>query len=345
MKKIPENIIISRTDSIGDMILALPAAKILKDRFPGIKVAFMGRQYVRAVVEACIYADAFIDVEDFLSKEIFIDNKAPQAIVHLNTNKLNAQRASDIHILLRTGVAGRLYHWHTCNRLVWMHRKNSSLHEAQLNLKLLSPLGIKKIFSYEEITASYGLSKPEKLLPEYSSLISNNKYNIILHPKSQGNAREWPMQHFTALAEMLDTDRYNIFISGTANERKFIEPLFQKLGNKVTDLTGRINLGQFISFINHCDSVVTNSTGPLHLAAALGKDAIGIYPPLRPKHAGRWGPIGAKAKVFELSKNCSDCRNDKNNCACMNAIEPLSIKLFMDQLVKEKAFVLQQRQI
>lgn len=322
------------------MVLALPAAKILKDKFPGIKVAFMGRQYVRAVVEACVYADSFIDVEDFLSGKIFIDDKQPAAIVHLNTNKQNAERGVASGIPLRIGVAGRLYHWHTCNRLVWMHRKNSSLHEAQLNLKLLAPLGIKKVFSYEEITAAYGLSKFEKLLPEYSSLIANNKYNIILHPKSQGNAREWPLKHFISLAGMLDNDLYNIFISGTGNERKFIEPLFKALGNKVTDLTGKINLPQFISFIHACDGVVTNSTGPLHLAAAVGKDAVGLYPPLRPKHAGRWGPVGARAKVFELQKNCSNCRSDKENCACMNAIEPLLVKNYLDSLIKEKKAVL-----
>lgn len=343
MKKNPGTIIISRTDSIGDMVLALPAAKILKDFFPGIKVAFMGKQYVKAVADACEYADAFIDVADFHAQEILIDGKKPDAIVHFLTNKQNAERAKTLHIPLRIGTISRIYHLITCNRFALVRRKNSPLHEAQLNLKLLKPLGIKKNFSFNEIASSYGFTKFEALQHQYATLIHPGKFNIIIHPKSQGNAREWPLSHFINLIKMLDENLFNIFISGTENERKEIEPLFEEVRDKVTDIMGKINLAQFISFINACDAVITNSTGPLHLAAAMGKNAIGLYPPLKPKHAARWGPIGKNTKVFVHEKNCSDCRNDKNNCSCMIAIEPVMVKTYLNELAIEKFPVYQQQ--
>ena len=63
-----------------------------------------------------------------------------------------------------------------------------------------------------------------------------------------------------------------------------------------------MNLEQFIAFIAQCDGLVANSTGPLHIAGALGKDALGIYSPRKSINPQRWKPLGAKAKSFVLDK-------------------------------------------
>ena len=336
MKHIPENIILSRTDSIGDVILAMPMAKILKDKFPNITIALLGKQYTKAAADACIYFDAFIDVEDFLTNQITVNGKQPQAIIHLNTVSKIAKRAKELKILVRVGTAGRLYHWKTCNYLVHFSRKRSALHEVQLNLKLLKPFGITKSFSLKTIAGFYGLEKLQPLRNEYASLIKKDKFNVIIHPKSQGNAREWSIENFIALIQSLDADKYNIFISGTESERKFMQPLFDAVKNKVTDIVGRIPLEQFISFINECDALVANSTGPIHLASALGKDAIGLYPPLKPKHAGRWGPVGIKSQVFTLNKFCEKCKLAKDYCECINSIHPAIIKSALDKIMESK---------
>src|SRR5580658_791432 len=137
MKHIPESIIISRTDSIGDVILTLPMAKILKDHFPQIKIAFLGRAYTKPVIEAAVFIDEFIDISDFLTREILIGNQKPAAILHVFPVPEIARRAKKLEIPLRIGTTNRIYHWFTCNRLIRLSRRNSVLHEAQLNLKLL----------------------------------------------------------------------------------------------------------------------------------------------------------------------------------------------------------------
>ena len=75
-----------------------------------------------------------------------------------------------------------------------------------------------------------------------------------------------------------------------------------------------------ISFLNHADGLVAASTGPLHIAAALGKHALGIYPPIRPMHPGRWAPLGERAEFAVMDKSCSECRNISVQCYCMNEI-------------------------
>ena len=334
MRPVLHNIIISRTDSIGDVVLTLPVAAVLKKHFPGITVGFMGKAYTKAVIDACRYVDAFIDVNDFINQPVSINGQPPEAILHLFPDAAVAKRAKELQIPVRIGTAHRLYHWFTCNKLVFFSRRRSSLHEAQLNLKILHPLGIYDRLSPEALGNLYGLDKLQPLPAAMVPLLQPHKYNVILHPKSRGSAREWGLDHFITLIQLLDPNRYAIFISGTAEDRTSLQPLFDAVGNRVTDITGRMNLDEFIAFIAQCQGLVANSTGPLHIAAALGKDAYGIYPPMRPIHPGRWAPLGAKAKVFVTNKKCSDCRQPGVPCKCILEISAVQLKEAIDQAMK-----------
>lgn len=328
----PDVICISRTDSIGDVILTLPVAAVVKRLFPGVKIIFLGREYTRPVVNTCVYADEFLELNDFYKNGFTSVSKKPDCIIHVFPVKKIAFHARRNKVTFRIGTTNRWYHWLTCNKLVQLSRRKSDLHEAQLNLKLLEAFNAEEQFSADDITALYGLEKIQTLKAEFAALVNSNKYNLILHTRSQGSAREWSQQHFISLINMLDVNRYNIFISGTEQDKPFLQPLLDAVGEKVTDITGRMDLSQFISFINTCDGLVANSTGPLHIAAALGKDAIGIYPPMRPVHPGRWAPLGPKAKAFVLDKNCDNCRKG-GICHCINEITPPQIKKELDNRV------------
>lgn len=336
LKQLPRNIIISRTDSIGDVILTLPLAKFLKEYFPGIKIGFLGKRYTRAVIEACKYVDEFIDLDDFFHKPITVGGHRPECILHVFPVPKIAQRAHHLRIRMRVGTINRLYHWLTCNVLVKLSRKNSMLHEAQLNLRLLRPLGIRREFSLKEIQHSFGLELLEPLPDPISALVSKNKYNLILHPKSQGSAREWGLPQFIQLINSLDTDRFSLFISGTGKDGEQLKPLLDAVKGKVTDITGAMNLPQFISFIQRCDGLIASSTGPIHIAAALGRDALGIYPPLRPIHPGRWAPLGPKALYFVLDKKCTKCAGNQRPCQCIQEVQPAWIKSALEKLSTNK---------
>ncbi|WP_153800243.1 glycosyltransferase family 9 protein [Foetidibacter luteolus] len=316
------NIIISRTDSIGDVVLTLPVAQVIKQHFPGITIAFLGRAYTRPVIDACSHVDEFIDVRDFLQQDVVIAGKKPQAILHVFPEKQVAARAKALDIKLRIGTTNRFFHWVSCNKLVALSRRKSNLHEAQLNMKLLEGIGINVDIPLEKFPGLFGLTNVQPLEEKFAALLHPEKYNLILHPKSQGSAREWGLDNFATLVNSLDSALFKIFISGTDKERELLNHLFSQVGNKVTDITGLIPLGQFISFINHSHGLVANSTGPLHIAAALGKDALGIYPPMRPIHPGRWAPLGQNAKVFVLDKFCSDCSNNAMPCHCIATVPP-----------------------
>ena len=320
----PKTILISRTDSIGDVVLTLPMAKALKNNFPGVKTGFIASHYTKPIIDACEYIDFFVDKKTFLEEK---PTEAIQAdtIIHVFPVQEIALRAKELMIGRRIGTTNRLFHWYTCNKLVKLSRKNSLLHEAQLNLKLLKGLTIESDYSKEEIPALFGLTNLKPLNNHLRTFLKTDRLNVIFHPKSQGSAREWGIENFATLASLLPKEKYNILVSGTEKERTSLQPMFDLAGDSVTDITGLMNLDQFISFINESDGLVANSTGPLHIAAALGKFALGIYPPIRPMHPGRWAPLGSNSEVFMLNRDCSVCRNNASSCSCIKAVSPIAI--------------------
>jgi heptosyltransferase-3 len=321
-------ILISRTDSIGDVVLTLPMAGIIKQFLPQSKLIFLGRNYTKDVIALSEHVDEFVSYDDVLKLneldkiEAFKKLKATH-IIHVFPVKKIAHLAKKAGIKNRIGTTNRLWHWFTCNIKISLSRKNSDLHEAQLNTKLLSPLGITKEFSLEELVSAYGFTKIPSLEKAHLDLIDKTKTNIILHPKSKGSAREWGLDNFSNLIKQLDKTKHQIFISGTAQEGELVKDLIAK-HTEVINLTGKLSLQQFIAFINHCDVLIAASTGPLHIAAALGKKAIGLFAPMRPIHPGRWKPIGKHANYLVLNKDCSDCRKTMN-CHCIREIKIMEV--------------------
>ncbi len=324
-----KRIIISRTDSIGDVVLTLPLCGILKNNFPNAEIYFLGKNYVKDIVESSVFINRFISYDQLLNssqqEQIETFNKLnADVIIHVFPNKKIAKIAKIAKIPLRIGTSRRLFHLFTCNRKVRFSRRKSDLHEAQLNTKLLYPLNINKEYSLNELSKFYGLKNIKPIKKELSALIDEEKFNLILHPKSKGSAREWGLENFERLINLLPQKNFKIFITGTEQEGNLMSGFLEKNKDKITDLTGKMSLSDLISFINNIDALVAASTGPLHIAAALGKHALGIYAPMKPIHPGRWKPVGTNASVFVVDKECNKCKKG-GVCECIMDISPLQI--------------------
>ena len=315
--------IISRTDAIGDVVLTLPVAGVLKSLIPDACILFLGRSYTEEVIRCCEHIDGFLNWDEWQKLPSPEAAKAMAAtgadcIIHVFPQKEIARIASTARIPLRIGTTNRIYHWLYCNKRVALSRKNSPYHEAQLNLKLLTPLGAKDLYSLEEIAGYYGLTRVPPLSNAVRALLANDRFNLIMHPKSRGNGREWGLDNFRRLIALLPQERYKIFLTGTAADGQLLAPLIQEFPF-VTDMTGRLTLGEFVAFIAAADGLVASGTGPLHLAAALGRYALGLFPPMRPIHPGRWAPVGPRAKFFVKDKDCQACRRSLD-CSCIREI-------------------------
>lgn len=316
-------IIISRTDNLGDVMLTLPLAGIIKQQMPGARVVFLGKAYTKPLVDACVHVDAFLDKDAALADPALLRHQQADALLHVFPQKDIARLAKEVNIPLRIGTSHRVYHWFTCNRLLHFGRKNSDLHEAQLNAKLLAPLGLKTDWSLAKLARHAGFTRVPALPQPLQALLAPGVCNVILHPKSKGSARDWPLAHYEALVKLLPAERFRFFVTGTQAEGDIVraqQPSLLQQAN-VTDLTGKLTLTELIAFIPAASGLVACSTGPLHIASALGKNALGLYPPIRPMHPGRWAPLGAHVTVLVQNKTCSDCRKG-GACQCIIDLQP-----------------------
>jgi heptosyltransferase III len=327
-----QHIIISRTDAIGDVMLTLPMAGYLKRLKPDLRITFLGNTYTAPVLKTCTAIDevlVFAELEALSPAAQIQSLKAlkADAIIHVFPNPKVARLAKQAHIPYRIGTNRRIFHLNTCNRLVNLSRKNSNNHEAELNLFLLKGIGIQQFPNKNEIADLYQLQvrdKSEAIL----SFIDQNKVNIILHPKSKGSAREWGVENFSQLIRALNPKIYNILVTGTEAEGQLIRPYLCQPFQHVVDTTGRLSLDQLIALIDSAQILVAASTGPLHIASALGKKAIGLYAPMRPLFPQRWGPLGVDAHALVKQKDCSDCKK-RGTCQCILDIHVNEVLAFL----------------
>src|SRR5215217_1069 len=325
--------VLNRADKIGDVVLALPMAGILKRAFPVCKVSLLGQHYTWPLARCCEHLDqiyAWDEIEAAPRSERIKQFKAfgADVIIHVYPLPAIAKLARQARIPLRIGTSRRVFHWLNCNRLVRLSRRRSTLHEAQLNVALLRGVGIERCYDLGQISRLFGLSRIDPLSPNLAASIDPGRFDLIIHPKSAGSAREWPITHFARLIESLPPERFNIFVTGSEAEAESVRDTLPMQLPHVKDLMGKISLAELVSLIKAADGLLAASTGPLHIAAALGKHTLGVYAPFRSKHASRWGPIGPRTRVFQLANKCTSC-SDPGDCECMRRIDPDEIKAYL----------------
>lgn len=320
-----KRIIISRTDSIGDVVLTLPFCAWLREKFPEAKLTFLGKNYTREVVACFDSVDEFISVEEI--EELPVINRLnlikSDVFIHVFPNKELAALAKKAKILMRIGTSHRVYHLLTCNHRLNFSRKNSNLHESQLNFELAKPLGIKEIPTLKEINSyltHFNIPKVE--LPDFLSEIDFSN-TVILHPKSQGSAMEWPIENYFDLAKRLTENGKIVCFTGTELEGQLFRSQIPS-HKRIIDSTGRLSLLQLIKLCALSEGLVACSTGPYHLSAVFGKKAVGLFSSRKPIHPVRWAALGENSVALVFDENCPNCKKGKS-CNCIEKIEVDSV--------------------
>jgi heptosyltransferase-3 len=328
----PRAVVIAHPYHLGDTIFVLPLAALVKRHWPQTKVHFAGRPYVRALAEACTHIDSFVDSDTLLQDPGLFERLETDVLLNPFPDRELARAGRRARVPIRVGNLRRLKIAHCFNRFVYYSHRRSRAHMIDLNLRNLRPLGIDPAVSHTALQGLFGLTRLAPLSAAHHALLAPDRFNLILHPKSGQQAREWPLASYLALARALPVERFRIFLTGVASEREQLQrdcPELLRLPN-VTSLMGELSLTTFLSFIGAADGLVASSTGPLHVAAVLGRRAIGIYPSGRGIDPLRWGPIGPQAHAL-----CAPglCRPREGTCPtylgppcpCTQAIAPAQV--------------------
>lgn len=323
-----QRILLCKTNQIGDVTFSLPLASAIKRSEPSAHLLFLGREYTRPLIEHYDDVDEFVDWDAIknLPPEKAIQklhDLKVDIIINVQANKQIAKLARLAHIPVRIGTSTRLFNWWYCNKRIKISRKQSALHESQLDMQYLKALGLPNQYSYEEIIRLRHY-RPFKPSPKVHKLLDQHKFNLILHPKTRGEHIEWPATAFAELIRLLPPDQFHILVTGSQAEGDQVRKTLLAPFPHVTDLCGKLDLAELCALIANADGLIAASTGPVHLAANFGIHALGLYAPIHPFHAGRWGPIGPKAEVLCIQKQCGQCRN-LSPCQCVKKITPQQV--------------------
>jgi ADP-heptose:LPS heptosyltransferase len=186
-----------------------------------------------------------------------------------------------------------------------------------LNHELLRPFGLTSVPNLESIEASTShFHAPQVNLPTFvQQALTETERSVVLHPKSQGSAREWPMDKYIELSSQLAERNFTVLFTGTESEGLQFRKQIPK-HKHIIDTTGKLSLNELIALIGQVDALIACSTGPLHIAGYLGIHAIGFYVPRRPIHPGRWKALGANVSILVNDPECNKCKK-KEDCNCI----------------------------
>jgi ADP-heptose:LPS heptosyltransferase len=304
-----KTVLISRTDSIGDVVLTLPMCVWIKKTYPSSKIIFLGNTYTKPIIECLPQIDEIIEWAEMEkmpenNKIELLKSKKIDVCIHVFPKNEVATLVKKAKIETRVGTSHRAFHLLSCNIKLGFSRKNSEFHESQLNFELLRPFGIEELPSLEEISSwmknfeSKDVSLPESTQNE----LAKSTKKVILHTKSQGSAMEWPIEKYAIVANDLLDRGFSVIFTGTEKDGIYIRSFIPKHENCI-DTTGKLTLDQLINLISKCDILVACSTGPLHLAGVLGLQTIGLYSSKRPIHPGRWKAVGENVQIIVNDEN------------------------------------------
>ncbi|MEV6694499.1 glycosyltransferase family 9 protein [Micromonospora sp. NPDC051196] len=100
---------------------------------------------------------------------------------------------------------------------------------------------------------------------------------VVLHPGATDTRRRWPADRFAEVARTLYGDGYEVLVTGTPTEQDVVDQVVAAAGVPVRPQVGTLSLGGLAGCYADCELVVSNDTGPLHLAAAVGTPTVGIF--------------------------------------------------------------------
>jgi len=327
-----KNILLVRTDRIGDVVLSLPAAALLKDLYPGCRITFLAREYTAPLIALSRSVDEVINDDPALSArglaKILKAHAFDAAILLHPTGRLAwALRLAGIPV--RIGTA---YRWYSLlfNRRVKQHRKFSLKHELEHNLDLVrTGLGLPSGEGKEYLPEiSIPPELKERAARKLSGTIDINRPFMAIHPGSGGSARDWPLQKFAELIDKikisnLKSQNSNIVVTLGPGEEHLKEKLQTHLKTQPAWVSG-LSLPQLAAFLSQAESMVSNSTGPLHIATAVKTRVIGLYCPMIPCHPKRWGPYGpGHSTLIPPVGLCRKCTGRK--CPQYDCMEKITV--------------------
>lgn len=338
-----EKILISRTDRIGDVVLSTPVFKSLKNSFPSVSISVLVRPYTKEIVTDNPNIDEVIiyDPEGEhrtikglfkLAKEIESRNFDTALILFLDFKVGLLAYLSKIP--KRIGPGTKLAQIFLTDRIK-QHRSKVGRHETDYNLELVEFLGANPIRQSEIYIPDEITKKIDRFFFELPTPNSKLQTRIVgIHPGSGGSARNWRPERYIELADkIIEKTSATVFITGGPAEEKLVDGILNNIKGKAFKYISYIGLKELAGVIKKFNVIVGPSTGPIHIATAVGTPVVSIYCPIFVCQPKRWGPIGKNdIAIVPDVPFCKKCVFE--DCEYYDCMDRISVEKVFEEVEK-----------
>lgn len=319
-----KRILVVRTDRVGDVTFITPSLRELRRTFPDAFIATLTQPHTSKILLNNPNVDLILT--DDLKKETFWKvvkelrkNRFTHALLMLPTERA-AYQLFFAGIPYRVGVGHKLYEIITFMRSVSRQNYNPLRHEADYCMDLARKIGVQS----DDLTLEIFLTDTERQEARQWMIDKNiptGDLKIFLHTGSLGSAPNWSEQKYVLLlkklAELLSGRRYKIILTALEMSDNLLSSVKELHNANITNIAKDISdLRMMIKIISQADLFISASTGPLHLADALGIKCIGLHCRRKVSSAKHQGILNNVSINLEVSEeNCRKfCSADQNEC-------------------------------
>ena len=308
-------ILISRTDRVGDVVLSTPLPREIKRNFPDSFLAVLLRPYTKDIYLNNPYIDQIILFDPDEKSNSFIGKlkeikkyRFSHALMLLPNERIN-WLLFFAGIRTRIGVGHKLYQYLTFTKYVDRKKYNPLRHEADYCMDLARKIGVNpksldtEIFLTEE--------EKKKVAGKRKVLLCDNKIVIGIHSSSGNSSPNWtPEEYLKLILKLKEFTGVKILVTDNKipDALRNIEDVEYPNENK--------NLREAILNFASLDLLVSSSTGPMHISAALKIKTLSLFCPLTACSPKLWGPLGNNSTIVLPEEGyCENkCPGDPKKC-------------------------------
>lgn len=335
-----KRILIVRADRMGDVVITTPVFSEIKRHYPNAFVSVLVSKEYRDLVDGNPWVDEVIGYDKrgtegtwlgALRFTRFLHQKRFDLAVHLHPRDRMHWTSFLARIPIRIGYRYK-NHWLLTHTLPY-DKPEGKKHEAEYNFDLLGLLGIS--------------APPEPLLhvplrPVYEhgmvrKLEGTGRF-AAFHPSASCPSKIWPAGYFAEVADYL-SEKYQFtpVIIGGPSEKRFGEEMRQQMKRRALDLSGQLEVGELAWLFKKAELLVSNDSGPVHVAAAVGTPVLSIF---GRNQAGlcpvRWRPLGENSRYIQKDVGCIECLAHRCQIEfrCLQELKPAEVIPLVDQLIQ-----------
>ena len=339
----PKRILVIRLDRIGDVVLSTPVLQVLREAYPTAHLAMMVRPICRELVEG----------NPSLNQVMLYDKDGRHhGIISTIRFALGLRRdrfdtALVLHPSNRShwipwlaGIPVRIGYdrrtpWLLTRRL--QHDKPAgNRHESDYALDVVRALGVEVGAVPEPVIrpSPHMGTAAEAWLTRHD--VRSDEPLLAIHPGASDSVKRWPVDRFARLGDRLAAARgVRIIVVNGPDHVALGREVIARMASHHLDASGRLSLGILAALLARCQALVSNDSGPVHIAAAVGTPVVSLFgrnqPGLGPR---RWGPVGAGH--LAVHKDAQDDHRVCVNARCPRAfldITSLSVDDVYDAVV------------